>query len=118
TDGSFTAFITRAHGSQLLFVVNPAMTESNRLYRPVSRTRWGSAWAVVSQFAPGTGAAGSVGAWEERDRLRIPAYTMEVGLTEAANANLDFTGSALMTMTATEPVGPWLLFQLEPKLGI
>ncbi len=106
TDGSFTALITRAHGSQLLFQINPSMMESVRLFRPISRRRYGAPWGLVAQFSPEM-AAGEGGAeWEFRDQLRVPDYNMDVTLSEAFSANLGFLGVATMKLKAPRPWGP------------
>src|SRR5216117_105960 len=43
--GFFLARVERAQGGAVLFQINPEESGAVRLYRPVSRLRWGSSWA-------------------------------------------------------------------------
>lgn len=116
--GFFLARVARARGGPVLFQVNPELTEAVQLYRPVSRTRWGTPWAVVTQFPPMRTLAGTAGAWRYRERLRVPSYQVDVQLTEAFSANLVLAARAAVALAAEEPVGPWLLFGLDRKLAV
>ena len=114
--GFFLARVERAQGGAVLFQINPEESEAVRLYRPVSRLRWGSSWAVVTQSPLQRPLSGTGGSWRYREQLGVPSYRMDVQLTPTAGANLDFAASATLSLTAVEPVGPWLLFGLHPKL--
>ncbi len=116
--GFFLARIERNRGGAVLFQINPDLVESVQLYRPVSRIRWGAPWAVVTQFPSRRVLPGTAGAWHYRERLRIPSYRMDVTLTEAFSANLVLAARADLVLAADEPVGPWLLFRLHPKLDV
>jgi peptidase M1-like protein len=115
TAGFFLARIERVHGGAVRFEIDPTTSEAVQLYRPVSKSRWGGNWAVVSQFSPRHELPGS-GAWWYRKRLTVPSYRIDVRLTPTGSADLDFTASANFSVKAAEPVGPWLLFALHPKL--
>lgn len=117
-NGLFVARLVRLHGDPLLFELDPAANEAMRLLRPVSQLRWGSHWAVVTQFPltqplPGTGLE-----WTHRRRLETPAYQLDVRLTSTGTADLDFAATAAVRVVAAEPVGPWILFDLHPKLEV
>ncbi len=116
--GFFLARIERTRGGAVLFLVNPDVTESVQLHRPVSRARWGSPWAVVTQFPSQRVVAGTEDAWHYRDRLRIASYRVDVTLTESFSANLALAARADLALAASEAVGPWLLFRLHPKLDV
>ncbi len=118
SNGLFLARLERAHGGPVRFELNPAMTEAVRLYRPVSKLRWGSDWAVVTQFPLQRPLAGTAGTWACRERLLVPAYKIDVSLKSTTSANLDFAAQATLTLTPTESVGPWLLWRLHPKLVV
>ena len=118
TTGFFLARLERRRGGAVLFQINPAVSEAVQLYRPVGRIRWGSNWAVVTEFPLATPLAGTAGAWRYRERLRVPNYRLDVQLTSTGSANLDFAASATLTVIATEAVGPWLLFDLHPDLFV
>ncbi len=114
--GFFAARLERPRGDQLLYVVNPALSEGIRLYRSVGRRQWRAAWAVVSQFAP-PHLPVSVG-WSHRSRLRIPHYRVDTRMAEALSANLRMHTAVTMTVVADAPVGPWLRFGLDERLVI
>ena len=118
SNGLFLARVARDNGADVLFEVDPSSSQAVTLYQPVSRRRWGTNWAVVTEFA-GAGQPASVwAAWEFRDRLHVPAYKLDVRLTEGATGNLDLAGAATLTVVAQEPVGPWLVFKLDGKLDV
>lgn len=116
TTGLFVAWVARGRGEPARFQLNPALHEAVQLFRPVSRRRWGTPWALVTEFPPQVPFPRSAGVWRYRQRLRAPHYHMDVRLSEAVSANLDLTATATVTLVAEEPVGPWLLFGLHPKL--
>jgi hypothetical protein len=118
TSGYFLAFVNRNRGGDVLFQVNPALAEAVQLFKSVSRRQWGSSWAVVSQFPPARPLPGSGESWRYRERLTVPSYRVDVQLTESFNANITLSASATIAMVAREPVGPWLLFGLDPKLDV
>jgi peptidase M1-like protein len=115
TTGFFLARIERTHGGAVLFEIDPTASEAVQLYRPVSKSRWGGNWAVVTQFPPQHEPPGS-GAWWYRKRLTVASYRMDVRLTPTGSADLDFVASATLSLQAAEPLGPWLLFRLHDKL--
>jgi len=116
--GLFLARMVRAHGDPVLFELDPAANEAMQLYRPVSHMRWGSHWAVVTQFPLSQPLAGTGLEWTHRPRLDTPAYQLDVRLTSTGTANLAFAATAAVRMDADEGVGPWLLFDLHPKLAV
>lgn len=116
TTGLFVAWVKRVRGDPVRFQINPEIHEAVQFFRPVSRRRWGSPWALVSEFPPATPLPHSAGVWRHRERVRIPHYRMDVGLSELFSANLGLTASAVVTVVAQEPVGPWLHFDLHEKL--
>ena len=118
TTGLFLARVARSHGEAVLFELDPWASEEVRLYQPVSRTRWGASWAVVTQFVA-QGSPASPPDWRgPRDRLRVPRYQLDVQVKEAFNADLVVDAAATLTMVDREPVGPWLHFKLAPKLAL
>jgi hypothetical protein len=116
TTGLFVAWVKRARGDPVRFQFDPEIHEAVQLYRPVSRRRWGGAWALVTENPPATPLPRSAGVWRHRDRLRVPHYRLDVRLTEAVSANLRLAATAVLTLVAEEPVGPWLRFRLHEKL--
>jgi hypothetical protein len=116
TSGFFLARLTRALGDPLLFVLDPTLSEGVRLYRPVSHSRWGTNWAVVAQLPQLASPAGPSGLWPARARLQVPSYRMDVHLAEAFTGGVGMAASATLAVRALEPIGPWLLFDLHPKL--
>jgi hypothetical protein len=116
--GFFLARLERTTGGAVLFEIDPGANEAVKLYRSVRKTQWGANWAVVTQFPlqhplPGTGKS-----WAWRERLTVPTYRMDVHVTPTFTADLDFAASATLTLRADEPIGPWLLFGLEPKIVV
>jgi hypothetical protein len=118
SSGLFVARLVRAHGDPVLFEFDPAENEAIQLFRPVSHMRWGSNWAVVTQFPLGDPLPGTGLEWEYRRRLDAPAYRLDVRLTSTGSANLDFAATAAVTLVPVESLGPWLLFDLHPKLTV
>lgn len=114
-NGFFLARVERARAGPVLFQVDPNLSESVRLLRPVNRARWGANWAVVAQLPP---PAGAPHAWAYRHRLGVPRYRLDVRLTPTAMADLSFAASATLTLNAVEPTGPWLLFDLHRELVV
>jgi hypothetical protein len=113
--GFFLAHLQRTGGDPVLFRINPMLTESIELFRPVSKRRWGSNWAVVTRM-PAQHAVAGEDRWQYRDRLAVPSYRVDVRLTPTGSADLDFMATATLTVVAVQPVGPWLRFGLHPKL--
>jgi peptidase M1-like protein len=116
--GFFLARLERAYGDPVLFEIDPGANEAVQLYRPVSRRKWGTHWAVVAQFPMREALRGSAGSWMLRQRLRVPSYRMDVRLTPSFSADLDFAAHATLVLHADEPIGPWLQFALHPKLVV
>jgi len=118
SNGFFMALIDRQQGDQVLFRFNPDLAEAVQLHRPASRRRWGSPWAVVTQFAARRPPRGTEGAWHYRERLRVPSYQLTVDLRESFSANIALWASARLSLRATDSVGPWLLFRLHPRIEV
>lgn len=118
TSGFFLARIERAHGDPVLFEIDPGLAEGVRLLRPVGHVRWGTNWTVVAEHAPGAARRGTREAWRYRRRLGVPAYRIDVRLTETLSATLSLTASATLSLRAEERVGPWLRFGLDGKIDV
>jgi hypothetical protein len=116
--GFFMARLEREHGDPLLFEVDPTLSEAVQVYRAVGRLRWGTNWALLTRFPALQPLPGSAGMWRYRHRLAVSHYAMDVRLTPTGSADLDFTARATLTLQAAEAVGPWLLFELHPKLQV
>lgn len=116
--GMFVARVTRSRGDPVLFFYDPSVAEAVQLHRPVGRRRWGSNWAVVTQFQPQNPLPRSGGVWRYRERLRAPSYRVEARLSEALSANLGLSASATVALVAEEPIGPWLRFSLHRKIDV
>ena len=116
--GFFLARVERANGGPVMFQLNPEMSEAVRLYHPVRRSRWGANWAVVTQFPLQRPPPGPASSWMYRQRLDVPAYQIEIQLTSTGGANLDFAARATLALSPREPLGPWILFALHPKLVV
>jgi len=116
--GFFLAHLTRARGDPVLFQFDPRLSESVQLHRPVGRLKWGTSWQVVTQFTPQQALPGVGREWRWRHRMSVPTYRVDVRLTPTFGADLDFAAQATLTVVPHEPVGPWLLFGLHPKLQI
>jgi hypothetical protein len=114
--GLFLARLTPTRGDQVLFELDPDLSEPVQLYRPVSRRRWGAPWALVVQLPQFRSAAGPPGVAAYRPRLDVNSYRMDVVLHELVSGNLELRATATLALRADEPVGPWLLFRLHPKL--
>ena len=116
--GFFLARLERGNGGAILFEINPDASEAVQLFRPVSHRQWGRNWTVVARFPLRQPLPGTAGSWLLRQRLSVPNYQMAVRLTPTSGADLDFAASATLALKADEPVGPWLLFALHPKLEV
>ena len=116
--GFFFARLERASGGPVLFEINPDDIEAVQLFRPVPHRQWGSNWAVVAQFPPQQPRPGTGGSHSLRHRLSVPSYRMNIRLTPTSGADLDFAATATLALKAEEPIGPWLLFALHPKLEV
>lgn len=116
--GFFLARLERTHGDPVLFEIDPGLSEAVRLLRPVGRRRWGTNWAVVTQFPLRRPLPATPRTWMYRERLAVPHYVLNVVLSPTSDANLDFTAQATLSLTAREAVGPWLSFDLHPKLTV
>jgi len=116
TTGLFIAWVKRVRGDPVRFQINPEIHEAVQLYRPVSRRRWGSPWALVAESPPATPLPHSAGVWRYRERVRVPRYRIDVVLSEAFSANLGLAARAVLTVVPEEPIGPWLHFDLHDKL--
>ncbi len=114
TDGFFMARVARNHGQAVLFDLDPSASEAVHLYEPASHGHW----ALVAQFPAASQPASDAAAWVYRDRLRVPHCKLDLRITENFGGNLDLAGAATLTLAAQEPMGPWLLFDLDPKLGV
>lgn len=117
TSGFFLARVARNHGDAVLFELNPAMSEAVHLFKPVTRARWGTNWAVVTQFPAARRPASAAAEWVYRNRLRVPRYKLDVRVTEGFNGNLSLSVAAMLTLVGQEPVGPWLHFDLQYRLA-
>lgn len=115
-NGMFAARLAPARGDALFFEYDPGANESVRLYRPVSRTHWGTNWAVITQFAPQAAPPDTAGSWEDRERLAVPHYVIDATLSQTFMADLDFAARATCTLRAEAGVGPWLDFGLDPDI--
>ncbi len=118
TNGLFVARVQRAHGDPVLFRITPDLDEAVQLHRPVGKIRWGADWALVAEFPLAVPPPGSADTWRYRHRLGVPAYRLDVRLTPTGGGDLDFVASAVLTLAAAEPLGPWLRFGLHPKLVV
>jgi len=113
--GFFLAQLERAHGDPVMFEINPADIDAVQLFRPVERIRWGRSWAVVTQFPRQGQAVDTSGSWEYRNRLTVANYRTSVTLTKTFTADLDFAAVTTVALRAEEPLGPWLLLDLQWK---
>lgn len=118
TNGFFLAHLDRRRGDPLLLQIDPRMNEAVQVYRRVGKLRWGTNWIPVVQFSAQGPAGKSPDEWRYHHRFTIPHYRVEVRLVPGGGADLDFSAMAAFTGVATEPVGPWLLFGLHPKLVV
>lgn len=116
--GFFLARLDRTSGGAVLFEVDPEGTEAVQLYKSVRRARFGAAWALVTQFPPQQPLRGTEKEWVHRQRLSVLGYQMDVSLTPTFTMDLDFAARATLALKADEPVGPWLLFALHPKVVV
>ena len=116
--GFFLARLDRANGGPVLFEINPDEVEAVQLFRPVPHRKWGRNWTAVTLFPLQQPLVGTVGSWNLRQRLSVPNYRLAVRLTPTSGADLDFAANATLALKADEPVGPWLLFGLHPKLEV
>lgn len=117
-DGFFLAHLRRAHGSKLLFQIDPAIAESVQLFKPSSGIVHYSNWTLVTQFARALPGAAASSQWHFRHRVGTPRFQIEVWLQPTPGADLDFAAVAHVTLAADEAVGPWLYFGLHPELMI
>ena len=117
-DGFFMANIRPTQGASLVFVYDPAVVESVQLLRPASQMHYRANWWVATEFPPATVLPGSAGMWHYRDRLDAPRYNLEVWLKPTPGADLDFSAMARVAVAAREAAGPWLHFELHPKLQV
>src|SRR6185503_2492507 len=107
-DGFFLAHLRRAHGSKLLFQIDPAIAESVQLFKPSSGIVHYSNWTLVTQLARALPGAAASSQWHFRHRVGTPRFQIEVWLQPTPGADLDFAAVAHVTLAADEAVGPWL----------
>lgn len=117
-DGFFLAHLRRAHGSKLLFQIDPAIVESVQLFKPTTGMVRLTHWTLVTQFAPTRAGGAVVPQWHFRHRVSTPRYRVEVWLRPTPGADLSFAATARVSLAAQEATGPWLYFGLDPELLI
>ena len=113
--GMFLARLKLAHHGDALFEIDPTSTESVQLYRPAHRTEFGVHWSLVTEFTP-QGAPPDTA--DEVDRLDVPHYRMDANLKETFSADLDLSATAVVSIRAVQPIGPWLPFELQYKIQV
>jgi len=118
TSGFFLAYIVPAQGDRLRFEVNRGQAENVALYRAVDRHDWGTSWSLVTRFPAASQAAAETRAWQYRHRLSATRYRLDVRLTEQLSGALTLTAAAAVTLVPTEALGPWLRFNLDPRLDV
>ena len=115
-NGFFLARVTPATGDPMLFEIDPAETQAVRLFRPAGHTKSRSDWTLLTEFDNGR-APDTAAAWNNRERLSVPHYRIEVTLTPAGTgADLGFAANATLSLVARETIGPWLRFGLDGRL--
>jgi len=115
--GFFLAKVAPPSGEPVLFEIDPSVTQAVQLYHPVKHLKYGTNWSLVSEFPPREPRPGSTEAWLARERLSVPHYRIEVTMAPTGmSADLSYAAVATMQLVAREALGPWLLFDLDPRL--
>lgn len=116
--GVFFAHIVPANGGGALeFMVNPAEVEGVTLAKWFQRGVWTREAEVICRFAPRT-ASRVPPAYERRTAALIGDYRLDVTLAQTFTGELSFAAAARIAITAQAPAGPWIPFELFPKLEI
>ncbi|HWZ27167.1 MAG TPA: M1 family aminopeptidase [Gemmatimonadales bacterium] len=113
-NGLFVARLKLDKHGDALFEVDPTSTEAVQFYRPAHRIEFGTHWDLVTQFAP----HGATAAAEQPQRLETTHYVLDANLKETFGADIDLSATAVVSVKADQPVGPWLPFGLQYKIQI
>jgi hypothetical protein len=114
-NGLFVARLKLEKHGDALFEIDPTSTESVQLYGPSHRTEFGVHWSLVTQFAP---QGAPMPAANQPQRLEVPHYQIDANLKETFSADLDLSATAVLSMTADQPIGPWLPLILQFKIQV
>lgn len=117
TTDLFYAHIRRPGGDPLMFTLNPHQVEAVSLSGKATRW-WAEDREVLSQF-PRAGSSRPAGVTGERtDAAEIRRYVMQIHLPQSGVGEIAFAASARLDIAATQPVGPWVAFELFDKLKV
>ena len=112
----FYAHVVRSSGDPVMFMLDPYAIEGSRLLGRARRAGWTRMTQVVSQSRRVGDSAAAVS--ERRAQIDVTHYTLDVAIPRNNAGEVSFTAAARLDLAATVPVGPWVAFQLFPKLKL
>lgn len=118
-NGVFYAQINRIDGGPVMFMFDPLEGEAVTLARRAPRIAWTREPEVICKFAAGgAAAAGDSAPVERRATATIADYHLDVTLTQTMTGDMAFATAARLRVTAATALGPWVAFELFPKLRL
>jgi len=116
TSDLFYAHVARTSGDPVMFMLDPYAVEASRLLGRTRRAGWTRMTQVVSQSRLQGDSAPETS--ERRAQIDVTRYTLDVSIPRNNAGEVKFITAARLDLTAAVPVGPWVAFQLFPKLQI
>ena len=111
----FYAHIDREGREPVMFMLNPFEIEEITLGKRAPRWTFMRQPEVINRF-PRRHVRHSPSTGDRRATAVISEYRINATLTPSTAQGLTFAASAHLTITAAEAVGPWVSFNLYPKL--
>jgi hypothetical protein len=112
----FYAHVVRTSGDPVMFMLDPYAVEGSRLLGRTRRAGWTRMTQVVSQSRRVGDSAAAVS--ERRAQIDVTHYTLDVSIPRNNAGEVSFTAAARLDLAASVPVGPWVTFELFPKLKV
>ncbi|MEP6473561.1 MAG: M1 family aminopeptidase, partial [Gemmatimonadota bacterium] len=114
--GQFSAYIDRVQHGTLLFSLNPAETESVRLWGMKLHGFYTRDAEVITQFHARGYTPDPQSHAERRNRVEVEAYRIEAWLPQNGGGDLAWSAAAHLDLAAVNWQGPWVAFILTDRL--
>jgi hypothetical protein len=114
----FYAHVNRESGGPLMFMVNPFEFEGVTLAKRAPRVARNRLPEVICRFRRQGASDGDKVTAERLGTATIRDYRLEVTLAQVGMGDLSFAAAARLEITTASPVGPWVPFELLPKLRV
>ena len=112
----FYAHVVRSSGDPVMFMLDPYAVEGSRLLGRARRAGWTRMTQVVSQSRRVGDTAAETS--ERRAQIDVTHYAIDVSIPRNNAGEVNFIAAARLDLSAAVPVGPWVAFQLFPKLKV